>query len=619
MAPGWGVDPMKIWRRLVPVASLLLLGVVGVAPAAQASHSSFAPGDLFVGIGSNKVQWWHPGSLTPPPPPTLNRTMTTSTSSPSTTGMALDPGHNLYVTGYTSNSINRFNTTGAAIATFGTGFNSHPEGIAFDHDGFAYVGQEGGSRDILKFRPGGSLERSYDAPTEVKGTDRLDVASDQCTIFYTSQGRAVKRFDACANGGAGAPMSDFNTAPLPGTEAFDVKILLTGGVLVADSQSIVRLNSLGAVMQTYDPSAAQNNCWTALSLGTTTNDFWAGDRCSGNVYRLDLTTGQVISSIPGGKKISVQGLAVNKGLTAATATDLSVTLTDTPDTGCTDCPPVSASRPNENPPEISRVLYTADVANAGPGQARAVTVTSTIAGGGTFDFAVGDGWTCPPPPFPLGTTTVSCTRTSNLGIGATAEPLFLVVIVPETNVDLTLTNTATVVGNEADPDPTDDSDTETTAVDDAPAPNRFVTFCPGATGCAGHTVLGVDDITQSFFVIPPDSGQVGGVTSFEEGAQTFPCGSNDDSDELNFTIPAGYTDPTNPVVITVQVELPGSGIPGPNAPYCILKPVGPPQVVEPCDVPGVANPSPCENPRSFSDGTLSMTLLVLSGDPRGHN
>jgi Domain of unknown function DUF11 len=592
---------MKTRRRLVPVLILLLLGIVGVGPAAQANHSSFATGDLFVGIGSNQVQWRHPDG-------TLNRTMRTSSSSPSTTGMALDPEHRLYVTGYTSNSINRFNTSGAAIGTFGTGFNSHPEGIAFDTNGFAYVGQEGGNRDILKLNPNGSVAAFYNVDTEVKGSDRLDVASDQCTILYTSQGKAVKRFNACTN----TQLSDFATG-LPGTEAFDVKILLTGGALVADSQSIVRLDASGARVQEYDPDGAQNNCWTALSLGTTTNDFWAGDRCSGNVYHLNLTTGQLMQPpLPGGKKISVQGLAVNKGLTAATATDLSVTLTDTPD-------PVSASRPGESPPEISRVLYTANVANVGPGQARAVTVTSTIAGGGTFDFAIGDGWSCPAT-LPPSTTTVSCIRSNNLGIGVAAQPLFLVVIVPETNVDLTLTNVATVVGNEADPDPTDDTATETTSVDDAPAPNRFVTFCAGASGCAGHTVLGVDDITQSSFVIPPNPGQLGGVTSFEEGAQTFACGSPDDSDELNFTIPDGYEDPTNPVAITVEVSLPGSGIQGPNAPYCILKPGGTPQQVPPCAVPGVANPSPCENlPRSFSGGILSMTFLVLSGDPRGHN
>jgi Domain of unknown function DUF11 len=586
-------------RRLVPVLILLLLGIVGVGPAAQANHSSFATGDLFVGIGSNKVQWRHPDG-------TLNRTMTTSSSSPTTTGMALDPEHRLYVTGYTSNSINRFNTSGQPIGTFGTDFNSHPEGIAFDTFGFAYVGQEGGNRDILKLNPAGNVAASYNVATEVKGSDRLDVASDQCTILYTSQGKTVKSFNACTN----TQLPDFATG-LPGTEAFDVKILLTGGALVADSQSIVRLDASGAVVQTYDPNPAQNNCWTALSLGTTTNDFWAGDRCSGNVHHINLTTGQDMQQpLPGGKKISVQGLAVNKGLTAATATDLSVTLTDAPD-------PVSSSRPNESPPEIATVLYTANVANAGPGQARSVTLNSTATGGGTVDFAVGQGWTCSNT-----ATTATCTRDTILGIGAKADPIFIVVIVPETNVDLILTNTATVSGNEADPDPTDDTATQTTTVDDSAAINQFFTFCRGSTGCAGHTVRGPDDNTDSRFVIPANPGQLGGLTSFEEVAQTFDCNSEDDTQEVLFFVPDGYEDPLNPVQITVNVDVGGPGLPSPNAPYCLLKPGGDPQnapEVPPCLVAGIANPSPCETSRSHSGGILTMTILVLSGDPRGHN
>jgi hypothetical protein len=581
---------MGIRRTL---ASLLAVSFLVIVPAAEAAHGTFGAGDVFVGIGRNQVQWRHPDG-------TLNSTMRTSSSSPSTTGMALDPAHLLYVTGYTSNSVNRFDTSGAAIGTFGSGYNAHPEGIAFDTNGFAYVGQEGGNRDILKLNPAGTVVASYNAATEVKGTDRLDVASDQCTILYTSQGKAVKRFDACTN----TQLSDFAVG-LPGTEAFDVKILLTGGALVADTQSIVRLDGSGAVVQTYDPVATQNNCWTALSLGETTNEFWAGDRCSGNVYKLDLTTGAVLDSFNTGRKTSVQGLAVNRGLTAATATDLSVTITDAPD-------PVSSSRPAES--EITTVLYTANVANAGPGQARSVTYNSTVTGGGTIDFAVGQGWTCSNT-----ATTATCTRDTNLGIGASADPVFTVVIAPETNVDITLTNTATVIGNEADPDPTDDSASESTTVDDSPAPDRFFTFCRGSTGCTGHTVRGPDDNTATRFSVPANPGQLGGVTSFEEGAQTFPCGTADDTQEVTFFVPDGYEDPENPIEFTVMVDLKGSGIQGPNAPYCILKPGEAPQEVPPCLVAGIATPSPCESGRSRSGGVLSMTFLILSGDPRGHN
>src|SRR5918996_2727561 len=243
-------------RRHIPIlGAFTALIVASAVPMAVAGHSTFAPGDLFVGVGGGKVQWRHPDT-------TLNRVLSTSTSSPQTTGMALDPAHRLYSTGYTSNSINLFDPTGAAAGTFGAGFNSHPESIAFDTFGNAYVGQEGGSRDILKLGPTGSLLAAYNAATEVKGTDRLDVAGDQCTVLYTSQGTAVKRFNACSN----TQLSDLATG-LPGTAAFDVKALLTGGVLVADSQTIVRLDASGSIVQQYDPDPAQNNCWTALTLG----------------------------------------------------------------------------------------------------------------------------------------------------------------------------------------------------------------------------------------------------------------------------------------------------------------------------------------------------------------
>src|ERR687892_579882 len=157
-------------RRHIPIlGAFTALIVASAVPMAVAGHSTFAPGDLFVGVGGGKVQWRHPDT-------TLNRVLSTSTSSPQTTGMALDPAHRLYSTGYTSNSINLFDPTGAAAGTLGAGFNSHPESISFDTFGNAYVGQEGGSRDILKFDAAGAFVRAFDAaPDGRKGTDRLDV------------------------------------------------------------------------------------------------------------------------------------------------------------------------------------------------------------------------------------------------------------------------------------------------------------------------------------------------------------------------------------------------------------------------------------------------------------
>src|SRR5919106_4379550 len=67
-------------RRHIPIlGAFTALIVASAVPMAVAGHSTFAPGDLFVGVGGGKVQWRHPDT-------TLNRVLSTSTSSPQTTG-----------------------------------------------------------------------------------------------------------------------------------------------------------------------------------------------------------------------------------------------------------------------------------------------------------------------------------------------------------------------------------------------------------------------------------------------------------------------------------------------------------------------------------------------------
>ena len=577
-------------RRHIPIlGAFTALIVASAVPMAVAGHSTFAPGDLFVGVGGGKVQWRHPDT-------TLNRVLSTSTSSPQTTGMALDPAHRLYSTGYTSNSINLFDPTGAAAGTLGAGFNSHPESIAFDTFGNAYVGQEGGSRDILKLGPTGSLLAAYNAATEVKGTDRLDVAGDQCTVLYTSQGTAVKRFNACSN----TQLSDLATG-LPGTAAFDVKALLTGGVLVADSQTIVRLDASGSIVQQYDPDPAQNNCWTALTLGTTTDHFWAGDRCTSNVYKLRLSDGLVLAQFNAGRKTSVQGLAVRRGLTAATAADLSVSLTDQPD-------PVSPSTA-QNP---TFVLYRSSVANGGPGQARSVTVTLSTSGGGAIDIVQGSGWSCAP----TTASSATCILQSNLPAGSVAPPINLVVQTPVTTTPTTMAATASVIGNEPDQAPGNDTDAEQTSVDAAGTPDRFFTFCPPNRTCTATTPPGPDDNTTSSFTVPADP-DVFGILSVEDVTPTFTCtGGATNTQETLFTLPDGFSDAQHPIVAIKSFVRAGSGV-SPNDPICVLKPGGTPMEIPPCLMAGIAQPSPCEDGRGGSRGVLSVTILIADAfDPR---
>jgi hypothetical protein len=568
-------------RRYLIVPTIL--SILAVAPGVKASHAAFAEGDLFVGVGGGRVQWRHPDG-------SLNQTMTTPVSSPTTTGMALDLSHNLYVTGYTSNAISRFDTSGAATGTFGSGFKSHPESISFDTFGNAYVGQEGGSRDILKFDPTGTLMAAFNAaPDGKKGTDRLDVGTDQCTIFYTGQSKAIRRFDACTN----TQLSNFASG-LPGKEAFDVKALIGGGALVADTEAIHRLNASGAIVQSYDQPG--QNCWTALSLATTTASFWAGDRCSSNVSKFSVASGAVLASFNAGPKTSVQGLAVDGGLTAATAADVSVAITDAPD-------PVSPSSPGEP----TYVLHQATVANGGPGLARGVSFAATVAGG-TIHQASGAGWSCSP-----GATTVTCTLSTALGINTEAAPINVVVQVAQEASSVVVSGQASA--NEADPIPGNNTDTEVTTVGQ-PVRNNVISFCPD-TGCTLDTDpfdAGPDRADNTITELDVEAGGEGSVVFINETfPATFECGSASDDEEINFVAPEGHTDPSNPAVVTVMLDT-SAGTQGGNTRPCTIK-NGVVVEIPPCVVPGVADPAPCLDDVSVGGGVITTRTLWLSGDP----
>jgi hypothetical protein len=246
------------------------------------------------------VQWREPDG-------TLHATLTTLPST-ATTGMAFDSSDNLYVTGFDGNQVSVLDNTGALTGPFGSGYNASPESILFDAAGNAYVGQADGTADILKFDSAGNPLASFNVATSIRGSDWIDLAADQCTMFYTSEGTEVKRFDVCTN----SQLADF--AP-PGTlhgNAFALRLLLPaqgGGLLVADRQDIHRLDGSGAVVQDYD--APGENCWFALNLDQDSTSFWSADFCTSNVYKFDIATGAVLTTFNSGTPTNtVFGLAV---------------------------------------------------------------------------------------------------------------------------------------------------------------------------------------------------------------------------------------------------------------------------------------------------------------------
>src|SRR5262249_9182290 len=111
--------------------------------------------------------------------------------------------------------------------------NSSNESIITDAAGNFYVGQASAgssgpfTSDVLKFSPAGVLLDRLDVAITQRGSDWIDLASDQRTLYYTSEGREIKRYDLRTH----TQLADF--APLPGLvgEAYALRILPGGGVL----------------------------------------------------------------------------------------------------------------------------------------------------------------------------------------------------------------------------------------------------------------------------------------------------------------------------------------------------------------------------------------------------
>jgi DNA-binding beta-propeller fold protein YncE len=209
------------------------------------------------------------------------------------------------VTDFGAQAVSRFAPPNTLLGTFGSGYNADPESIDFDSFGNVYVGQADGTRQVLKFDAAGNPAGSFSPAVENRGTDWIDLAPDDCTLYYTSEGVLVKRFNVCTN----TQLADFATLPSANGEAFTLRLLPGGGALVADSAEIVRLDAAGNVAQTYD-SAGEDD-WFALALDPNGTSFWAADSTTGDVVEFDISTGAVQASFnPSTGPNTVFGLGV---------------------------------------------------------------------------------------------------------------------------------------------------------------------------------------------------------------------------------------------------------------------------------------------------------------------
>jgi uncharacterized protein (TIGR03437 family) len=269
---------------------------VNVATGAQAFPPApgslvFQTGDILLSMADGTVQW-HRHDFT------LVEVLPSATDGEAK-GMAFDSSNNLYVThwygsGSSGNDVMTFNQSGNSTAPFGSGYNCNPSSILFDNSGNAYVGQADCGTAILKFDSSGNPLAQYSAAVENRGTYNILLDNNQCTMYYTSEGPDVKRFNVCT----ATQMPNFNTAPLPDSVdgGYAMTLLPGGGMLVANFSDIASLDTSGNLLRTYSAPSPASNCWLGLALDPDGTSFWASNWCTSSVTRFDLATGNVIES-----------------------------------------------------------------------------------------------------------------------------------------------------------------------------------------------------------------------------------------------------------------------------------------------------------------------------------
>jgi hypothetical protein len=262
----------------------------------RALPANFALGDVFIGglvlsTDQDYIRWYHPDS-------TLVQILDAAPNGLGVEGsVAFDSGQNLYAAENWAGVVSKFDNTGTAQGTFGSAVGN-ANSIVFDAFGNAFVGQVDGNARVLKFDPNGNLLATYSPALQADGTDYLDLAPDQRTLFYTSAGDTIKRFDVINN----KQLPDFATG-LPDV-ADGLVLLPDGGLLVADNTSILRLDKGGSVIKTYNVVPQLPGGWVSLALDPDGHSFWAiqnvGTLPSGNppnsVYEFDIGSGHVENS-----------------------------------------------------------------------------------------------------------------------------------------------------------------------------------------------------------------------------------------------------------------------------------------------------------------------------------
>jgi hypothetical protein len=236
-------------------------------------------GDVFLGVANGTYQVRDQAGV-------LKETLVTGRGG-FTTGCSFNATDDLFVTEFSANNVSVFDGPDDPHLNnlFGGGYST-PEMVAHDAAGNVYVGNLGDG--IHQYTSAGGFIKKIIPGVRV---DFFDIAADQDTIVYGQEGTDLKTA-SIATGLAGA---NFSTGTA--TQAFAMRFLPDGGLLLADLNNVKRYDAAGVVIDTYD--VAGENSWFSLNLDPDGTSFWAGNFSTANYYKFDIATGGVDTHIAG--------------------------------------------------------------------------------------------------------------------------------------------------------------------------------------------------------------------------------------------------------------------------------------------------------------------------------
>lgn len=172
---------------------------------------------------------------------------------------------------------------------------------------------EGPAGRILTFDPSGNLVATRNLGAGGFHFNRIDLAADQCTLFYTSGvAETIRRINVCS--GALLP----NLATLPG-EIADLRVLPDGGLLVVDyDRGLVRLNAAGAETRVYPLGEVTAYAIALIDNGATA--LYGADHIDSTgslLGRLDLNSGAATTLTATATDVRTFSIAPRLGWTAA--------------------------------------------------------------------------------------------------------------------------------------------------------------------------------------------------------------------------------------------------------------------------------------------------------------